>query len=949
MHIQAETGKSISSLYAIISCIDDKNKGNSIMEYSNLLVPEILRHKTELLHEKLKNKVSIDLSCLISSESDIKALKLFHEFEETLIELEMNDEELVRENYKELFDFTSLGFFVISKDGTILDLNLSFAKMLGQECETIKNRNFTSFISEDTLPIFNCFIEKVFECRSRQTCEVILSGNDHLQTCVLLTGIHVENGQQCHVTAVDITEHKQFENLLVKDCQNYEDFFNGFDDFIFVLDEQGTIIHTNLSVNTCLGYSNEELKGKSFLMIQPPERVEQSSKMLIQILNSQIDFCYCPLITNSGVIIPTETRVSHGYWDGQPVIYAINKNITQIKQSEEKFSKVFYLNPSACGLTDLETGQYVEVNDAFYSLFGFNYKEVIGKTPAELGIFSPETLNSVLSRSSNSENVINIDAILKTKNGDLKHVLLSAENIVIHDKDYRFSVVHDITKRKEAEELLLFSNIILRTEQELSNEGILVVNEKGEIISFNHRFVELWEIPPEILGSKSDELAIQSVKNKLVDPKEFVDKVNFLYQNIEETSVDELFLENGRIFERYSAPMIDSDGKYFGRVWYFSDITERKKDENTLKISEEKYRTLLNTSPDSILLTDLKGIITEVSEMGLELFGTDNKDDLIGKDIKQFVFSEVEIIKKIFEKTINEGLVQNIELKLKKKNQSFFLVEASATLIQNSKGDPLSFMIIIRDISHRKKIETQQIHADRMASLGEMASGMAHEINQPLNIISMVMDKLLFESSRTESLDFEFFKGKSDKIFENILRIRNIIDHVKAFSRSNNDYVLTVFDVNTSIENAVSFIIEQFKHLGIILILQLERELNQIFGNTYKFEQVIINLLLNAKDAVLERKNKEEDYSEMIVKIISYQENQYLIVEITDNGIGIGDDDLQNIFLPFYTTKEEGKGTGIGLSICYQIIKEMNGTINISSDKTNGTIIKLVLDVHKEK
>jgi len=330
------------------------------------------------------------------------------------------------------------------------------------------------------------------------------------------------------------------------------------------------------------------------------------------------------------------------------------------------------------------------------------------------------------------------------------------------------------------------------------------------------------------------------------------------------------------------------------------------------------------------------------------LFGTDNKDDLIGKDIKQFVFSEDEIIKKIFDKTINEGLVQNIELKLKKKNQSFFLVEASATLIQNSKGDPLSFMIIIRDISHRKKIETQQIHADRMASLGEMASGMAHEINQPLNIISLVMDKLLFESSRVESLDFEFFKNKSDKIFENILRIRNIIDHVKAFSRSNNDYILTLFNVNTSIENAVSFIIEQFKHLGIKLILQLEKELKQIFGNTYKFEQVIINLLLNAKDAVIERKIKQEDYSEMIVEIRSYQENQYLIVEIRDNGIGIGNDDLQNIFLPFYTTKEEGKGTGIGLSICYQIIKEMNGTINISSDKTTGTQIKLVLDVHKE-
>ena len=925
-----------------------KKEGNTIMENLNPSVPEILRQKTEHLHERLKNKASSDLSRLVSTTTDIETLKLIQELEVTLIELEIQDEKLANENYNELFDFAPLSFLSISKEGTILELNHMCAKMLGQERATLKNRNFTTFISENTLPVFNQFIETVFDGRNKETCEVILSGDDRPPTYVLLTGIVAENGQQCSITAVDITENKQSERFSLNTCHNYEDFFNRFDDFIFVLDEQGNIIHTNFMVTNCLGYSNEDLKGKSILIVHPPERWEQSSKMMREILNSQIDFCYCPLITKSGVIIPTETRVSHGFWDGVPVIFAVNKNITQIKQSEEKFSKVFYLNPSACGLTDLETGQYVEVNDAFYTLFGFNYKEVIGKTPAELGIFTLETLNSLLTSTSITEKVINIEAILKTKNGDLKHVLLSAENIVIHDRNYRFSVVHDITKRKEAEELLLFSNIILRTEQELSNEGILVVNENGEIISFNHRFLELWSIPPEVIALKSDELAIQSVMNKLVNPNEFVDEVNSVYQKIEETSMDELLLDDGRIFERYSAPMINSDGKYFGRVWYFSDITNRKKDENTLKISEEKYRTLLNTSPDSILLTDLKGIITEVSEMGQELFGTDNKDDLIGKDIKQFVFSEDEIIKKIFDKTINEGLVQNIELKLKKKNQSFFLVEASATLIQNSKGDPLSFMIIIRDISHRKKIETQQIHADRMASLGEMASGMAHEINQPLNIISLVMDKLLFESSRVESLDFEFFKNKSDKIFENILRIRNIIDHVKAFSRSNNDYILTLFNVNTSIENAVSFIIEQFKHLGIKLILQLEKELKQIFGNTYKFEQVIINLLLNAKDAVIERKIKQEDYSEMIVEIRSYQENQYLIVEIRDNGIGIGNDDLQNIFLPFYTTKEEGKGTGIGLSICYQIIKEMNGTINISSDKTTGTQIKLVLDVHKE-
>jgi PAS domain S-box-containing protein len=380
------------------------------------------------------------------------------------------------------------------------------------------------------------------------------------------------------------------------------------------------------------------------------------------------------------------------------------------------------------------------------------------------------------------------------------------------------------------------------------------------------------------------------------------------------------------------------------------DITERKMAEQALKVSEEKYKTMLNASPDGILLINLKGIITEVSEIGLELFGADTRDDLVGKHFFRFIPSdEKNTVREIIDKTMNEGLAQNNGLKIRKKNQSFFAGETSATLIQDPNGAPLSYMIIIRDISQRKKMETKQMHADRMANLGEMASGIAHEINQPLNIISMVMDKILFESAKTEAIDIEFLKNKSNKIFENITRIRNIIDHIRSFSRSHDDYLLTAFDINYSIENAVSMILEQFKYLGINLNLQLEKQIPQLFGNTYKFEQVIVNLLVNAKDAVVDKKNKQEENTEMIVGIKSYQENQFLIVEVTDNGIGITNDDINNIILPFYTTKDEGKGTGLGLSICYQIIKEMNGIIEITSDKLNGTKIKIVLDSQKQK
>ena len=294
---------------------------------------------------------------------------------------------------------------------------------------------------------------------------------------------------------------------------------------------------------------------------------------------------------------------------------------------------------------------------------------------------------------------------------------------------------------------------------------------------------------------------------------------------------------------------------------------------------------------------------------------------------------------------MNEGIAQNIEVKTRKKNQSLFLSETSITLIQDPNGIPLSFMIIIHDISQRKKMDAKQIHADRMANLGEIASGIAHEINQPLNIISLVMDKILFVSANTDPNHIEFFKNKSDRIFENITRIRNIIDHIRAFSRSHDDYVQTAFDINSSIGNATSMISEQFKHLEINLNSNLEKPIPKISGNTYKFEQVMLNLLANAKDAVIEKKSKQEEYFDMIIEIRSYRENQFIIVEVTDNGIGISNDDINDIILPFYTTKDEGKGTGLGLSICCQIIKEMGGTLEITSDIFYGTKIKIILTI----
>lgn len=235
-----------------------------------------------------------------------------------------------------------------------------------------------------------------------------------------------------------------------------------------------------------------------------------------------------------------------------------------------------------------------------------------------------------------------------------------------------------------------------------------------------------------------------------------------------------------------------------------------------LAISEERYRTMIKASPDGIFLTDLKGIITEVSATGLDLYGTTESKDLVGMPFSSFLPStEQTSLSEIFGKTLSEGLAQNVEIRMIKNDQSLLSTETSATLLHDPDGTPISFMMIIRDISQRKTLEMQLIHSERMAALGELASGIAHEINQPLNTISLAMDNILDEIAAKEKIEQGYIRKKSEKIFDNITRVRNIIDHIRVFSRGHDDSILSGFNVNLSIQNAVSMISEQFKHHDI--------------------------------------------------------------------------------------------------------------------------------------
>jgi C4-dicarboxylate-specific signal transduction histidine kinase len=214
-----------------------------------------------------------------------------------------------------------------------------------------------------------------------------------------------------------------------------------------------------------------------------------------------------------------------------------------------------------------------------------------------------------------------------------------------------------------------------------------------------------------------------------------------------------------------------------------------------------------------------------------------------------------------------------------------------------------------------------------------MATGIAHEINQPLNNISMTVDNILYDIHEKRSVDVNYIEGKAQKLFANITRMRNLIDHIRLFARSHEDPLNNTFQVNEGINNALSMIGAELRHLDIEIDIRLASDLPILEGSIYKFEQVILNLMLNAKDGLEEKRQAGEHSFKMEIKVSSRLEGDEVIVEVEDNGAGIDEDKLPQIFVPFFSTKDEGKGTGLGLSISFGIIKQFNGRIEILSKK----------------
>jgi histidine kinase len=257
-------------------------------------------------------------------------------------------------------------------------------------------------------------------------------------------------------------------------------------------------------------------------------------------------------------------------------------------------------------------------------------------------------------------------------------------------------------------------------------------------------------------------------------------------------------------------------------------------------------------------------------------------------------------------------------------------------------------LVTTSDITKRLMTEQQLIQASKMTTLGEMATGVAHELNQPLSVIKTASSFLSKKVKKNEDIKDEILETLTEEIESHVDRASKIINHMREFGRKSEVNKERV-QVNETLDRAHEIFSQQLKLREIEVIKDYEENLPLILADSNRLEQVFINLLINARDAIEEKSNGmgyKNGEKEIFLKTSSL--GKMVKIEVRDTGKGIPQSILDKIFEPFFTTKKVGKGTGLGLSISYGIVQDYDGTIKVETQEGKGSNFIILFPVPDE-
>ena len=907
-----------------------------------------LRHRAEARFKTRKAEPAVPLT-----EAD--SARLFHELQVHQIELELQNEELhqaraeaeaLAEQYSSIYEFSPVAYLILDEVGTIRKANLTAARQLGVERSRLLQQRFGAFVTKESSRTYGDFLHRVLAGDTAQYCEVEMMPITGQPIFVRMEGVRAPNEAQGRVVLVDITERRQAEERLLASEVRYRRLFESAKDGILILDaETGMVLDVNPFLMELLGYSHENFLGKKVWELGFLKEVVANQASFAALRETeQIRYEAMTLETSAGRRIDMELILTAFEVQQKKMIQCNLRDISErlqakaaLQESEVKFHALFSGMNEGVAFHEMIYGpegqavdyRIVEVNPAFERHTGITAAAARGRRASEVYGPGPVPFLEIYAQVARTGQPRSFEADFPPPHRSF------AISVYAPKPGWFGTVFSEITERRRAAEALQLSQELYRSLVECLPMSIFRVDREGNFLFCNQRFADsIGRTVPQVLGHKDADL-FQPLQAKFYRQGDQKVMATGLIQD----QVEEHLRPDGQMsyVQVMKVPLRDVAGGVVGIQGIFWDITERRRTEE----SHARLATAVAAAAETIVITDAEANILYANP-AFALTSGYSCAEALGQNLRVLKSGkqDANFYREMWA-VLKAGRVWQGRMINRRKDGTLFEEEASISPALDGAGRIVNYVAVKRDITREVQLEEQFRQIQKLEAVGLLAGGVAHDFNNLLAVVLMNASVLDDEKSLTPE-QADFIKD----IIESAQRGATLTRQLLTFSRQQALHAQAL-DLN-EVVLGVTKMLRQIIGEDVKLTTSLAPGTAPIWGDPGMMEQVLMNLAVNARDALpnggkitIELAGLAVD--ESIAAGHKVQAGDFFRMTVRDNGTGIAPEHLPHIFEPFYTTKDVGQGTGLGLATVHGIVQQHQGWIEVESQLGEGTAFHIHL------
>ncbi len=719
------------------------------------------------------------------------------------------------------------------------------------------------------------------------------------------------------------------------------------DDGIIVFDEDYRIEFANAVASEITGYAKERLTGMNFRRLLSERDIGYLDQMhsKVGIDESKRVCTEMEVLTEKGMKWDAEVCITIAQGGkGGVKTYAYLRDITQrkrmereIREATKRFEKIAEMGDDGIIVFD-EDSRIEFANQMASEMVGLPKEQILGKEFFSLiGKRDEEFLEEMVMRGEGLGQKVCTEMSVRTSQGTEKETEVCLAPTRSDDGRMKmYAYLRDITERKKFERELRESEEKFRTLFERVRHGLFISSRGGKFLDCNQALMEMAGY-----DNKEEFLKIDIAKDLYVNSE---DRRKFQKLIEEHGFVKDLEVE----FKKRSGEKItvlltahakrDEKGKIIGYQGINTDISDRKRMERELKEANEFLMNLIEDSVDGIIVTNMKGDILIFNKGAENILGYET-EEVVGKMNIRSVYPPG-VAKEVMDKLKSPdyggvGKLTSFPIAHRRKDGELIEGDLSASLIYDESGKEIASVGIFKDLRERLRIERELremqqalLQSEKLAAMGRLTSQIAHELNNPIygimNTLELLKTEIPPESKRRRILELSLSE---------IQRLAEMLRNMLSFSKPEEEKRRPV-KINELVEGILLVMERQMRESNIKVETYFDETLPEVMASTNQMRQVMLNLLKNAKEAMPKGGS---------LTVRTSREDHKVVVAIQDTGVGIPEELRDKIFEAFFTTKQKVKGVGLGLSVCYGIIKDHGGEIRVESEVDKGTTFTIVL------